>query len=134
YLISALLLDFIIRLQFSPTLPVHHTPFSFFFTAPPTPEFYTLSLHDALPISVSAALAASHQRLQRLTDSSVLFIPLLIPFQLLRSEEHTSELQSQSNLVCRLLLEKKKHQSFSTLIYDLRLTRDDVVLTLQQPR
>src|SRR5205085_10809007 len=83
YLISALLLDFIIRLQFSPTLPVHHTPFSFFFTAPPTPEFYTLSLHDALPISVSAALAASHQRLQRLTDSSVLFIPLLIPFQLL---------------------------------------------------
>src|SRR6478736_9695777 len=71
-------------------------PFSFFFffndTA--TTEIYTLSLHDALPISAFVCAARSPPaRRARLCWS--------------RSEEHTSELQSQSNLVCRLLLEKK---------------------------
>src|SRR2546430_13395748 len=82
--------------------------FFFFFNDTATTEIYTLSLHDALPISDSrrayrarlleylrahaAELDADSQR--RLAGN--------------RSEEHTSELQSQSNLVCRLLLEKKK--------------------------
>src|SRR5256886_6718950 len=41
-----------------------------------------------------------------------------------RSEEHTSELQSQSNLVCRLLLEKKKYRLLSVMVYDKRLVDD----------
>src|SRR2546430_12657212 len=69
----------------------------FFFNDTATTEIYTLSLHDALPISYR------HLRLRR----AAFPMPLRRrPFR--RSEEHTSELQSQSNLVCRLLLEKKK--------------------------
>src|SRR5262244_4517222 len=71
----------------------------FFFNDTATTEIYTLSLHDALPISsaasgraCSAAGTTTRTKLQR------------------RSEEHTSELQSLTNLVCRLLLEKKKKQ------------------------
>src|SRR5438552_9873263 len=73
----------------------------FFFNDPPTTEIYTLSLHDALPISVgqlhhhAAAIVGVGQ-------------PLHEPGLLQRSEEHTSELQSPDHLVCRLLLEKKK--------------------------
>src|SRR5688572_32762753 len=86
-----------------------------FFNDPATTEIYTLSLHDALPIYVtrytgwstimSGARILSYspapsrctcrQKFRRMARCS-------------RSEEHTSELQSQSNLVCRLLLEKKK--------------------------
>src|SRR2546427_8722939 len=89
-----------------------HSYFSFFFfndTA--TTEIYTLSLHDALPI-LSAAQAATRrvplkrQCTRQFTDKRR---------AALRSEEHTSELQSQSNLVCRLLLEKKK-KTFPTPI------------------
>src|SRR6266478_10032927 len=75
--------------------------FFFFFNDTATTEIYTLSLHDALPIRReparrTAATSRRHPpRLHRLPG---------------RSEEHTSELQSQSNLVCRLLLEKKKKQ------------------------
>src|SRR5438132_10611120 len=74
----------------------------FFFNATATTEIYTLSLHDALPISQLAVTA--HLASVR---------PLVPPFELdqeqvARSEEHTSELQSHSDLVCRLLLEKKK--------------------------
>src|SRR3712207_9210842 len=77
----------------------------FFFNDTATTEIYTLSLHDALPISVG--------------DGTVRFV-FLAPEQLAkpevvdaiaeakRSEEHTSELQSRQYLVCRLLLEKKK--------------------------
>src|SRR6516165_1966923 len=68
----------------------------FFFNDTATTEIYTLSLHDALPISTSPAL-----------QPKAPFSPLAIRIWS-RSEEHTSELQSQSNLVCRLLLEKKK--------------------------
>src|SRR3972149_4812165 len=70
--------------------------FVFFFNDTATTEIYTLSLHDALPISSPPPFArrASGCWPWRCSWS--------------RSEEHTSELQSQSNLVCRLLLEKKK--------------------------
>src|SRR2546430_11660243 len=80
------------------------TTFSFFFfndTA--TTEIYTLSLHDALPISgeieLSVAVGIRTGELEERPRRRM---------QHVRSEEHTSELQSQSNLVCRLLLEKKK--------------------------
>src|SRR6266853_7007497 len=73
--------------------------FRFFFNDTATTEIYTLSLHDALPIS--------EPRLRRLIVAGVVLLIAAEPVAL-RSEEHTSELQSQSNLVCRLLLEKKK--------------------------
>src|SRR5256886_7635282 len=72
-------------------------PSFFFFNDTATTEIYTLSLHDALPISTGH----SHFRYDPRMDDKALF-------EAGRSEEHTSELQSQSNLVCRLLLEKKK--------------------------
>src|SRR2546430_3474468 len=82
--------------------------FFFFFNDTATTEIYTLSLHDALPISlcqlelIGDRTPPQHRPLdqhpeQRRVDALAS-----------RSEEHTSELQSQSNLVCRLLLEKKK--------------------------
>src|SRR3989454_9658858 len=79
--------------------------FFFFFNDTATTEIYTLSLHDALPISRRRALrlgAGLHLRPP----------PALLRrhagYAATRSEEHTSELQSPCNLVCRLLLEKKK--------------------------
>src|SRR2546430_17560153 len=77
--------------------------FFFFFNDTATTEIYTLSLHDALPISSSPSCELPVA--QRGT-SAVLVPARRAPRA--RSEEHTSELQSQSNLVCRLLLEKKK--------------------------
>src|SRR5467141_5222426 len=69
----------------------------FFFNDTATTEIYTLSLHDALPISNGRPCESVMRRSRaRLSCSSS------------RSEEHTSELQSHLNLVCRLLLEKKK--------------------------
>src|SRR5688572_32913107 len=74
----------------------------FFFKNPATTEIYTLSLHDALPICAvatgRAAYTGSGRAVAERAGAGVRG----------RSEEHTSELQSQSNLVCRLLLEKKK--------------------------
>src|SRR5438876_7323016 len=77
----------------------------FFFNDTATTEIYTLSLHDALPISLIHAFAlANHKEFNRADGAGY------------RSEEHTSELQSPVHLVCRLLLEKKKkinrHHSF----------------------
>src|SRR2546430_11276744 len=73
----------------------------FFFNDTATTEIYTLSLHDALPIWSRREPVPS--------DPRVPTPPRSLPNGTLgRSEEHTSELQSQSNLVCRLLLEKKK--------------------------
>src|ERR1039457_7729551 len=70
--------------------------FFLFFNDTATTEIYTLSLHDALPISVNGnSLPSCHRRLRE--ERTVL-----------RSEEHTSELQSPCNLVCRLLLAKNK--------------------------
>src|SRR5436190_12122215 len=71
----------------------------FFFNDPPTTEIYTLSLHDALPIFPASCPSRSR--------SSRWCWPSAAP----RSEEHTSELQSHSDLVCRLLLEKKNTHS-----------------------
>src|SRR5688572_32078481 len=94
----------------------------FFFNDTATTEIYTLSLHDALPILARhVGRGARHEigedagerdeehhpddleRRVRSGDAKRLRV-------LARSEEHTSELQSQSNLVCRLLLEKKKQK------------------------
>src|SRR6266700_8176710 len=72
--------------------------YCFFFNDTATTEIYTLSLHDALPISDKTA--GRRRRPAALTNA--------IRRLVLRSEEHTSELQSRENLVCRLLLEKKK--------------------------
>src|SRR5437588_3923258 len=79
----------------------------FFFNDTATTEIYTLSLHDALPIlpsaftDLSAACSAAPGWTSAASKSARAIIPA-------RSEEHTSELQSHSDLVCRLLLEKKK--------------------------
>src|SRR2546430_14621907 len=90
--------------------------FFFFFNDTATTEIYTLSLHDALPISRhgrGTRVPPPAQRLVQLqlaaVDSAAVPAPLRGHARGdARSEEHTSELQSQSNLVCRLLLEKKK--------------------------
>src|SRR2546430_17602062 len=89
--------------------------FFFFFNDTATTEIYTLSLHDALPISRDSA-APAHQRPRRRHERRAprRRVSLLL---VLRSEEHTSELQSQSNLVCRLLLEKKK-KKVSSRVYN----------------
>src|SRR3712207_8116118 len=89
--------------------------FFFFFNDTATTEIYTLSLHDALPISSfgSAGLYCYdfegkelwHRDLGKLNH---MFGNAVSPVLAGRSEEHTSELQSRQYLVCRLLLEKKK--------------------------
>src|SRR6266478_10206790 len=91
--------------------------FFFFFNDTATTDIYTLSLHDALPIS-SWRLAILFSISSFSRHGAKRSYPTERP-RLTRSEEHTSELQSQSNLVCRLLLEKKKKKSKSnTSIYD----------------
>src|SRR5690606_40259265 len=99
---------------------------------PATPDLYTLSLHDALPISSSAirdsrcilyhslyrlilALSASPRGVCRSRSNCEISASFSIRIFTIskcpssaRSEEHTSELQSRENIVCRLLLEKKK--------------------------
>src|SRR2546426_1913600 len=93
-----------------------HPPFFhfFFFNDTATTEIYTLSLHDALPISCRRAESALRRRAaMAVLLSGVHRRPVggggrARPA---RSEEHTSKLQSPCNLVCRLLLEKKKKQT-----------------------
>src|SRR5205085_12681709 len=81
--------------------------FFFFFNNTPTTEIYTLSLHDALPISfIDTYLTPDFCREHKMFAYA--FQDQAGQYVIERSEEHTSELQSQSNLVCRLLLEKKK--------------------------
>src|SRR2546421_4042320 len=77
----------------------------FFFNDTATTEIYTLSLHDALPISEQRQ--AFGCRVVAPSSAAALVRAAAISC-LTRSEEHTSELQSRSDLVCRLLLEKKK--------------------------
>src|SRR5690606_41427015 len=97
--------------------------FSFYDTAPT--EIYTLSLHDALPISERTTFytivgvlkdfhyESLHQQIRPLAvflnNGQTAYLPVRLHPQ--RSEEHTSELQSRENLVCRLLLEKKKKKT-----------------------
>src|SRR2546430_8847018 len=83
----------------------------FFFNDTATTEIYTLSLHDALPI---------YRVGDACDDCPLVFDPTQTDTDgdgsnTRRSEEHTSELQSQSNLVCRLLLEKKKNTTTTSL-------------------
>src|SRR5438046_5244121 len=80
----------------------------FFFIDTVTPQIYTLSLHDALPIFCYT----SHSILRGWVDRhwlamNIASLEFTAEGQYSRSEEHTSELQSLTNLVCRLLLEKK---------------------------
>src|SRR2546430_4738142 len=95
-----------------------------FFNDTATTEIYTLSLHDALPIWIKGVetskgiVSAATVIIIAGAWANHLLTPLgidlgLVPKRAPRSEEHTSELQSQSNLVCRLLLEKKKNMSKS---------------------
>src|SRR5256885_1410004 len=78
----------------------------FFFNDTATTEIYTLSLHDALPILTGRGDLVDFLPLfdVELEDA----VEHIVRRQRVRSEEHTSELQSPCNLVCRLLLEKKK--------------------------
>src|SRR6267143_7315112 len=88
----------------------------FFFNDTATTEIYTLSLHDALPICCGRTRQDSIGWPSTSTvhaPHSPSSQPCLVP----RSEEHTSELQSQFHLVCRLLLEKKKYSSPSSYLY-----------------
>src|SRR5205085_12035398 len=90
--------------------------FFFFFNDTATTEIYTLSLHDALPIldRLLGGLAGGDAVAREVHDEDAVLLDDAHQHEQAssswtsRSEEHTSELQSQSNLVCRLLLEKKK--------------------------
>src|SRR5690606_41581293 len=107
-------------------LALYCTAMPFFFHATATTEIYTLSLHDALPICMDERFAEfdvlvfghSHIPWDTTTPSGLRLLNPGSPTDrrrqpvctFMRSEEHTSELQSRENLVCRLLLEKKKNK------------------------
>src|SRR6266705_6989709 len=84
--------------------------FFFFFNDTATTEIYTLSLHDALPISAAATV-------RRVFTGSLPRETAARPPTAPRSEEHTSELQSPYDIVCRLLLEKKKKLIYIAVFY-----------------
>src|SRR5258707_7522910 len=89
--------------------------FFFFFNDTATTEIYTLSLHDALPIlpfGIQAGSRPGSSAAMRAAWSRVT----------VRSEEHTSELQSRQYLVCRLLLEKKKKNSTTMTLFNSTYT------------
>src|SRR6266436_10285507 len=90
----------------------------FFFNDTATTEIYTLSLHDAPPIS----RAKRPGRIQSVVTYTVAPTATLTPSS--RSEEHTSELQSRLHLVCRLLLEKKKNIIIIKLLL-LKISNDN---------
>src|SRR6266496_6781949 len=87
--------------------------FFFFFNDTATTEIYTLSLHDALPISPGRCCR----------------MPTTCCCPDARSEEHTSELQSRRDLVCRLLLEKKKKNNIKQIAY-----RTNLINTAQEQK
>src|SRR6266513_6448683 len=84
--------------------------FFFFFNDTATTEIYTLSLHDALPICGRGPPCVSGMCVSHLGSNG-------------RSEEHTSELQSRFDLVCRLLLEKKKKINKNILKYHKKMNK-----------
>src|SRR6266581_9761007 len=92
----------------------------FFFNDTATTEIYTLSLHDALPILVRRSSAPPAARRNHRIDGG----PPSRRRHGLRSEEHTSELQSPVHLVCRLLLEKKKPNIFKIQSHIKKITRE----------
>src|SRR3712207_7980280 len=97
----------------------------FFFNDTATTEIYTLSLHDAFPISTRGEQPLGQRRVEAAGHRVLVHMAVLVGegadlerlgragrigrYDAYRSEEHTSELQSRQYLVCRLLLEKKKH-------------------------
>src|SRR2546430_15424855 len=87
----------------------------FFFNDTATTEIYTLSLHDALPICIVGLRKGQIEEAVWFLAETVVVAVLRDADYGERSEEHTSELQSQSNLVCRLLLEKKKTSAMSNV-------------------
>src|SRR3989442_12050257 len=103
--------------------------FFFFFNDTATTEIYTLSLHDALPIypeaeNVMTKSMSNHRwslpvklvaREAFLRNGNTDAAQEVLEDIKVRSEEHTSELQSRPHLVCRLLLEKKNKNAFSTM-------------------
>src|SRR6266571_9488687 len=93
----------------------HRYVLFFFFNDTATTEIYTLSLHDALPISRSSRrkLPVPRRRPPPPKPNG-------------RSEEHTSELQSHVNLVCRLLLEKKKKNKNTSLPHKTKKTTNTI--------
>src|SRR5256885_12888267 len=102
--------------------------FFFFFNDTATTEIYTLSLHDALPISPPRAPVADSARSTWVaTTTGGSSMPVA---RAARSEEHTSELQSPCNLVCRLLLEKKKKTTIR--IYTATCTYTAVAASLSR--
>src|SRR5262249_60878829 len=93
----------------SPSFRIPLLPHSFSFNDPAPPEIYTLSLHDALPISSHLLMVGAGALAPHLIRAHARARPITrVTLWNRRSEEHTSELQSLTNLVCRLLLEKKK--------------------------
>src|SRR3712207_6934912 len=102
----------------SNSLDIHY--FFFFFNDTATTEIYTLSLHDALPISstrsspracTSPPTRRCSRRAPSTPSSTTAWTRPAASRSSRRSEEHTSELQSRQYLVCRLLLEKKKNKT-----------------------
>src|SRR5256885_10790157 len=105
--------------------------FFFFFNDTATTEIYTLSLHDALPIcGLLGDLGEIEIDLVRVLikgDNDVLHVHQRLLVLVGRSEEHTSELQSPCNLVCRLLLEKKKRIERVRDLLFVHLVHDDSI-------
>src|SRR5688500_19647612 len=109
-----------------------HVSFFFFFNHPSTPVLYTLSLHDALPIfSIWRPASGLPGRLRLVSETPAPITRVLRLNQakqkpqppLVRSEEHTSELQSPCNLVCRLLLAKKKKSLYIRDVHNFFLCK-----------
>src|SRR5690606_40514538 len=113
-------------------LILYFSDLSFFFNDTSTTDLYTLSLHDALPIFQHTHIGhvtridiiqrpwntVDHHKRRRVVHGSLSTQQDVVSFSArrcrgLRSEEHTSELQSRENLVCRLLLEKKKKNNIT---------------------
>src|SRR2546430_13753425 len=99
-------------------LTAHTCFFIFFFNDTATTEIYTLSLHDALPIlpAVLHGCICTHSACSSIPQPERGRHHDRASLSHRRSEEHTSELQSQSNLVCRLLLEKKKNSNIRDVL------------------
>src|SRR5699024_12512837 len=98
---TSLLVTVVCLISFTPS---SSTSCAFFFTDTATPVIYTLSLHDALPICLRRSFSLMASAIYKQEETAREICERIS----LRSEEHTSELQSRFDLVCRLLLEKKK--------------------------
>src|SRR5262249_62223330 len=112
-----------------PLCPLYSSSF-FFFNDTATTDIYTLSLHDALPILRTDPDCKPQEGITYLLmDMATPGITVRghVHQEVGRSEEHTSELQSLTNLVCRLLLEKKKKKKKYYIRQHQTRTRDDKV-------